>query len=77
MDKTEKCPHGVYKAGHEVALNCGMCTPLGINDCTLVGLPKFKPSKHGAVSERTLSVSAFLSQPMGARLASAATEEAS
>jgi len=74
MDPSEKCEHGVYKAGHAIAENCGMCTPLGINDRTLQGLPNFKPSKRGAISERTLSVAAFLSQPMGARLA--ALEEA-
>lgn len=68
MNLEEKCQHGVYKAGHSKALHCQMCTPL-VPDITLRGLPKFKPSLRGAVSERTLSAAAFMAQSVGARLA--------
>lgn len=68
MDQSEKCPHGVYRAGHETAEYCGLCNPIR-NDRTLSANPNFRPGRGCYKPEPVLHVDEFLQQPMGARLA--------
>lgn len=65
-----KCDHGVrISPGDAIARYCSVCNPRRADSVLAAAMARRKPANRIYGEEKTLDVEAFLTQPVGARLA--------
>lgn len=79
----DRCPHGVYKAGEEVARYCSVCNPGPVDMPGSKQADQFRSRRkyasrhdaaHGPRKATVLDCVEFVQQPAGYRLASSPQE---
>lgn len=71
----DKCEHGHYKAGAEIAKQCSACNPSANTDRPLaLAMAAKKPPTRIYGEPRELSTSDYMALPVGERLARAGSE---